>query len=117
MEKLIQFIEGEIKRRDMSISAFARLCDISKSQMIQVLNGNHNPGLAFIQKLAKGTNTDINYIVALIFPDQTHQASPEAQILANRIAKLPPEARKQVEAFVLGLAIQNKVNSSNKIEE
>lgn len=85
--------------------------------MINILNQKRNPGLEFIQKLAKGTNTDINYIVALIFPDQTHQASPEAQILANRIAKLPPEARKQVEAFVLGLAIQNKVNSSNKIEE
>jgi len=105
MDDLIRFIEDEMKKRDMSIRAFARLCDISKTQMASVLNGTQTPGLQFIHKLADGTNTNINTIVAFIFPDQS-EVDPEIALLAERIANLSADDRRIAEAFVLGLALK-----------
>lgn len=107
MEKLIRFIENEIQMRDMSIRAFAELCDISAGQMANVLNGNRSPGLIFLEKLATGTNTPISDLVRLIFPEP-ESISPEISILSKRIAALNPDDRKVVETVILGLALKRK---------
>lgn len=112
MDKLIQFIEDEMKQRDMSIRAFALHCDISKSQMSNVLNKTQSPGLQFLEKLATGTNTSLSSIILLVFPE-SDSYSPEIEILAQRIANLPPADRETVEAFVLGLALKRKNKTDN----
>ena len=110
--------------RDMSIRAFALHCDISKSQMSNVLNKTQSPGLLFLEKLAQGTNTPISDLVKLIFPEPD-SVPPEISILSRRIAALPPDDKRIVESLVLGLALKRKqqalqsedVDRADNIEE
>lgn len=90
----------------MSITAFAELCEISKSQMAAVLNGNRQPGLHFLYRLALGTNTNLNYLIGLVYPEANDPSyDPDAYFLAQQIAQLSPEQQTIVKNLVLVLAL------------
>jgi len=102
---LIKFIEEERTKRGMSIRAFAEMCDVSHTQVTNILNGKAQPGLDFLFKLAAGTGTDMSIIIGLIFPDM-EETRPEVKLLIARINQLPPDDFRLVEALIYGLALK-----------
>ena len=106
-DKLIEFIEEERAKRNMTISAFAELCDCSISMMSSVINKTRQPGLDFLYGLARGTNTDLGIIIGLIFPNAVNrEKTPEQQLLIDRISRLSPDDIRLVDALVYGLALK-----------
>lgn len=104
--KFNEFIELEMKKRDMSIREFSRFVGLSHSAVSKYLNNpqEKNISIEFMVKVSEGTNTDLTSIVAMVYPEQT-TINPEVQILAERIAKLPPEKRQMVDSLLLGMSI------------
>jgi len=112
---LDQFIESEMKKRGMSLREFAKLIDISPSAISKYLNSASERGVSidFMVKLARGTNTDLSSIVAMVYPDDT-TINPQARILAERIINLPPDKRQMVESLLLGMSLQSDKGSDEK---
>jgi transcriptional regulator with XRE-family HTH domain len=100
------FIELEMKKRDMSIREFSRFVGLSHSAVSKYLNNpqEKNISIEFMVRVARATDTDLTSIVAMVYPEQT-TINPEVQILAERIAQLPPEKRKMIDSLLLGMSI------------
>lgn len=115
-----QFIQDEMKRREMSMREFAKLVGVSHKIIGKFRNHGINPtynkrpvgepSLDFLAKLAKATATDLCTLVALIHNDAT-VADPRAGLMAARIAKLPPDKLQIFDAFLKGLLFDN-INGS-----
>ena len=103
MKTLINFIESEISRRELTITAFARHCEISKAQMINVLNGKRQPGLSFLNKLAIGTGVPLTTIVKMIYPEDDRGYKPDTLVLAEMYEQLSPEKKKLANKLITSL--------------
>lgn len=107
-----EFIEAEIKRRNMSASEFARFVDVPVSVMSKFRNHGvtdtysgravGDPSLDFLVKLAKATHVDLCALVALTRPDGGI-VDPQARVMADFIIALPDNEREQAEIFIEGL--------------
>lgn len=106
--QLGDFLLSEINRRNMSIREFARFVGVNHQTMAKFLDyGDKDvgyPSVEFLIKLMKATGIDGASLLALIDPDLP-QTSPETLILAERIAQLPDDKRKLVDALVIGLNV------------
>lgn len=111
-----EFIQGEMRRRKLSITKFAE--DVGVTHPIIAKFRWHGlkeeyshkpigePSLDFLAKLAKATHVDLCTLVALIHPDAT-KADPRAGLLAARIAQLPPDKLEVFDTFLKGLAFDH----------
>lgn len=104
---LNNFIEDEMKKRDMSIREFSKLIGLSHSTISKFLNNpdTRNVSIEFLVKLAEGTNTDLASIVAMVYPEHT-SINAQSRILAERIAQLPPAQYEMIESLLLGFGIK-----------
>jgi len=104
--KFNEFIELEMKKRDMSIREFSRFVGISHSAVSKYLSHPDTKSISieFMVRVADATNTDLASIVAMVYPEHT-TVNAEVRILAERIANLPPDKRKMVDSLLLGLSI------------
>lgn len=114
MDKLTlgAFIQGEIRRRNISITKFAEEVGVSHPVMskfrwhgIKKRFGGKpigEPSLDFLAKLAKASGMDLCGLCAIIHPDAT-KTDPRASLLAARIAQLPPDKVKIFDTFLNGL--------------
>jgi transcriptional regulator with XRE-family HTH domain len=111
------FIHAEMLRRDMTAREFAEYVGVTHSTINKFLNhGISNtyagkpvgePSVDFLVKLARATHTDICSLMALIAPDVT-TTNAEAQVIAERIARLPPDKREIIDSFLLGLTLKGR---------
>jgi transcriptional regulator with XRE-family HTH domain len=110
---LKQFIEGEMKRRKLSLREFATLVDVSPSTISRTLSDDApDPSLDFLVKLSKATSTSLTTIVSMLLPDESQLTDQDAKVLADRIARLSPAKRAIIESFILG----DLLNGSDKDE-
>lgn len=110
-----EFIEAELKRRDMSAREFAKFIDVPNTLINKFRNhglSEHyagkpigDPSLEFLVKLSKATQTDICALLALVVPD-AQIIDPQARIIAQRITRLSPEKRRIVDTFLEGVAVK-----------
>jgi transcriptional regulator with XRE-family HTH domain len=117
-----QFIQDEMKRREMSMREFAKLVGVSHKIIGKFRNHGINPiynkrpvgepSLEFLAKLSKATSIDLCALVALIYPDHT-VADPRAAITNARISQLPPEKIEILDTFLKGLLFDHFDSGSN----
>lgn len=110
-----EFIEAEIKRRNLSAREFARYVDVPSSLINKFRNHGlretygskpvGDPSLDFLVKLAKATHVDICALLAITRPD-AEVVDPAARILAQRITRLAPDKRQIVDTFLEGVAVR-----------
>lgn len=102
---LAQFIEFEMKRREMGVREFARFIGVSPSAISKHTNRAHEitPSIEFLVNLAEKTETDLMSILAMAFPAIADKMtiSPRAMILAQRLDNLPKAAQDMILAFVI----------------
>lgn len=110
-----EFIESELNKRQMSAREFADFVGVSNAVINKFRNHGINdmfankpigePSVSFLAKLARATSTDICALMALIVPEATF-IDPGARLIAQHIARLPPEQREVVDTFLEGVAIK-----------
>ncbi len=109
-----KFILDEIKKRDMTANQFASLVGVSHTTIGRLIEPGDKtlPTLDFLMKLSEATHTDICNLVALVAPRNT-LTNARAQVIAERIARLPPDKQEIVDTFLLGLSLK----SANEAEK
>lgn len=105
---LADFIDQEISARKISGRKFAELVGVENSTIVRARDPrfDQEPTLGFLVKLARATETPIQTIVAMVVPEDVSNLDPRVNLLAERIANLSETKREQVEAFILGLRLQ-----------
>lgn len=104
LSRLGKFIQAEMQRRELSANQFASIVGVSHTTIGRLIEPGDEtqPTLDFLIKLAKATHTDICSLVALVAPEAT-TTNAEAQLLAERIARLPADKReiaRKLEAII-----------------
>lgn len=106
MNKLGEFIASELRNRDMSARQFADLVKTNHSTITKAMYPNPpEPTLDFLVKLARATSTDLCALVALVKPDDT-RVRPEVQLVADRIARLPPDKLEIIDGYLKSLLLK-----------
>lgn len=112
---LREFVQTEIRKRDMSARQFAAFVGVSHTTIDRVLDPRQalSPSLEFLSKLGQATETNIRYLVSLVYPQDT-ETDPEAEILATQISALPPEEREFIRTYLLGVSVRMAREESEK---
>ena len=91
-----KFIVEEMHKRKMSMRDFASLMGVSHATISDYASDKQkSPQSAFLVKLADTTNTNLQAIFALAYPEVAERTalSPEAIIIAQRLDRLPDNTR------------------------
>jgi transcriptional regulator with XRE-family HTH domain len=103
-----EFLQAELERRDMSIREFARFVGVNHQTIAKFLDYGSKevgyPSADFLLKLMKATGLDGAAMMALLDPTVA-PLDPQTLILAERIAQLPPDKRRLIDALLLGLGV------------
>lgn len=108
-ESLKGFIEEEMRQRDMSARQFAEFVGVAHTTINRAIDPTDptTPSPEFLVKLAKATRVNLSSLIALIMPDvETTTIDARSQVLAEKIAQLPPDKREIAEAFILAALMQ-----------
>lgn len=103
-----EFIERQIKQRNLSGREFADLLDVPHSSVVRYRrhepgNAHHTPSGEFMYKLAKATSTDIGYLWRLVYPDLPAPgvfSDQDALELGKLVMSLPEATRKLIIEFI-----------------
>lgn len=108
LHSLADFVNEEMRRRDVTMREFARITGVSHSTLSRIINeqADYQPTWDVIVKLAKGTHTDIRTLAAIIAPDAVTGQNASAVVLAERISRLPPEMQEIIDGFITGKALK-----------
>jgi transcriptional regulator with XRE-family HTH domain len=110
MQKLRDFLLGEIQKRQTSITKFAKEVGVSTQTIANIINGEGDyPRIQTLIAIAEYTGVGVNQLFSLTVGQDAVRA--EAYILAQRIMDLPPE-KQQVIFDLLSGVLLNKANSS-----
>jgi transcriptional regulator with XRE-family HTH domain len=98
-----EFILKEMRERDMSAREFSRFVGVSHQTVSKFLDYGEKdvgyPSVDFLLKLARATETEIGSIMRMVEPD-LDEVDPQVMVIAEEIARLTPQERNLVEAFV-----------------
>lgn len=110
MTEFQKFLQQEMDKRDLSQNAFAALVGVSSGMMSNHMkqDGTAPPlSLGFLKQVAQATNTSLITLLKLAYPDLPRNLlvdlEPDVRLIAERIAKLPPEQREIIDRFILSL--------------
>lgn len=105
--RLTEFINEEMRKRNMSMREFAAFMGTTHASISRALARDEDtlPTLEFLVKLAQATKVDICTIVALVVPDAS-RLDAEVLLLAQAIAKLPPDKQALVDDMILGMTMK-----------
>lgn len=101
-----QFLNEEIRRRDMSARKFADLVGVNHAIINKFVNAEPSeeigyPSIHTLRKLSDATGVSLLALLALIFPDTGNTAGDiDARLLAEQITQLSPEDRAVAEGFI-----------------
>lgn len=103
MSPFQQFIEAEMKNRKLdSLRRFAEFVGISHQTMNRLMRPTNPemPSRRTLAKIAEATNVDIRFIVGLVEPDSIRGIATEADVLADKISRLPKRDQDAIRAMV-----------------
>lgn len=101
-----QFINEEMRRRDISARQFADLIGINhaiinKYAIHEPSEAVGYPSLHTLRKLSAATGVSLLALIGLVFPDaESPLADIDARLLAEQITQLSPEDRAVAEGFI-----------------
>ncbi len=103
------FLKAEMKQRNMVPRAFAAFIGVSHTTIVRFtadpMREENIPTLEFLLKLSQATNTSLNALLVLCFPEVARplEIDPELALISESIAALPSESRQMVMKFVRSL--------------
>lgn len=105
---LIEFLNSELRRQDISARELARRAGIGPTTLQKILDARNErtPDLDTLEKLAKATGQSLSTLVHMVKPDAS-EIDPRALVIARRIQLLPDDARKLIEGLALNAALNN----------
>ena len=106
---LKEFIEQEMRRREMTMRQFAEFIGVSHATISRTLSPQEptEPSIDVLVKLAKATGVSVSSLIALVRPDADDiNINPRARVLAERIANLPDTKREIAETYLLGILLK-----------
>jgi transcriptional regulator with XRE-family HTH domain len=98
-----EFIDQEIRQRQMSVREFAELVGVTHPTILKFREHGKkdvgSPSIEFLILLAKATNTSLVALLAMAFPDAAPllQVDPATLILSQRIQRLPDHIRQAID--------------------
>lgn len=99
-----QFIEQEMRQRDMSVREFAEFVGVSHPTIVKfrehgIQDNAGTPSMEFLVKLARKTNTSLVALLSMAFPDAASllEIDPATFILSQRIQRLPENIRQAID--------------------
>lgn len=106
-----QFLLDEMKRLNIdSANRFAEYVGVTTSTITRATDERNpkKPGLEFLLKLSKATNTSLLALIEMTYPEEVGETSlsPTAQVLAQRIEKLPDHLKDAIAVIIRGSAPQ-----------
>lgn len=111
VRKLKEFVDQEMRKRDLSITEFARQAGVAKTTINNIVNEKGDyPRIQTLMAIAEYTGVSVNQLFSLTVGQDTVRA--EAYILAQRIIDLPPEKQEIIFDLLSGIAL-NQANSSS----
>lgn len=103
------FLESERIQRNMTLRKFADWIGVSHSTLSRYINHDELPApdLDSLIRISEKTGVGLLELIRLSYP-QVEQPliNLDAQILANRIQQLPPDARIMVETLIDGAVLR-----------
>lgn len=92
-----EWLRAEIEKRGMTQADLARAAGVSKPHVSLVLNGGRNPGMDFLEGVAKALRLPIDevYRVAGILPPET-KADALTELGTHLLKQLPVEDRERM---------------------
>lgn len=98
----------QTKARKMSLREFADFIGVASSTVIRAVDERNptRPGLDFMLAFSKHTKIPIDQVITIAYPEfvaEQERLSADAELLAQRIKKLPEEKRRLLEIFLNGL--------------
>jgi transcriptional regulator with XRE-family HTH domain len=102
-----EFLLREMELRGMSARELARFTGVAHGTINKFLEHGVKdvgyPSVDVLIKIAKATNTDICFLIALVAPEvsNTGNASPDAMITSQRIEQLPESIRDIVDDIII----------------
>lgn len=110
MSALGNFIADQIRERGISDREFSRLLGVSNATISRAMSQDApEPSLDFLVKLSNGTGVSLMTLLKLSFPELRQvEVEPEARMLAEMIAQLPPDKREIAESFIVGTLMKSR---------
>lgn len=108
MNQLADFINEEMKRRDMSIRQFADFLGVTHPTVSKIIDPRDpkRPSLEFLIKLADVTQSDIRDLVAMVAPEVAGESANVAALSA-RFRRLNKEQQEIIDRLIAGFALQS----------
>ncbi len=97
--RFAEYLEQQMRARDLSVREMARLLEIDVSNLSRYLNGKQVPGRRNIQRMARGlgiTPAQINEML----PVEAQQRARDATVDTPPALSLPPSWRQEITAAV-----------------
>jgi len=102
-QDLRDFVEREMKSRQMNISQFARFIGVSHTTIGRLIDPQNptTPSPELLVALAEKTGVNYSALTALILPaaEQT-ELDPKTVIRAERIGQLTPEQQEHIDEII-----------------
>lgn len=113
MPNFRDFLLHEIKKRDMSVHAFAQMLGIAHSTINRLLDEREttDPSAKTLAIMSEKLNIKIDVLFALAYPNLENaqfRDDPKALVLARQISELSPDAQEMMQAFIVGLLARSK---------
>lgn len=116
VQTLSEFIQAEMKKRDMSARQFAEFCDIATGSISAYAAGTKiKPTLETLEKLSDATGVDMMTLIDLVYPGHLHPSySAEVLLLARELAALRKSHKSIYDFIVTFIRQQSGPNDSKK---
>lgn len=106
------WLQGEIKKRNMSVREFARFCgDLSHGTIFRYASGEKQkeyPPLDTIFRIARATVTDPCEIIMMIMPDDLRSSiAAEDRTLSLRISLLNDDWKQKIDVILASAAFDS----------
>lgn len=113
MPNFKDFLLEEMKKRNMSVHAFAHWMGMAHTTINRLLDTRENtePSAKTLAIMSEKLNVPIDVLFALAYPNIENaqfRNDPEALALAQQITELPADKREMMQALIVGLLAQNK---------
>lgn len=102
---LRDFINDEVRKRNISKREFARRLDVAPSTLLRLLEDDPPvPTLSVLAKLSEITGVSIETLAALAYPEVADRTriSPTAQVVGQAFEKLPERIQEMILSIIRG---------------
>lgn len=112
--KLGTFITRYCEENKILINDLAINMGVPHTTVSRWVSGKNTPSLHYANRLAMATNTNLCYIVELIYPQPPRRLDPSILRLAEQLGDLPKEAIELMDAMMFGLSLKYRKTDPDK---